>query len=601
MRRENSTRFIKSWLTAGTPATSRHPFISALWFLAFMLLALPSIAETRFDSTNAQTLIFSSSVNDDLVSTLRDALNDYRSELRRNRLVAVRPLAQQSTEASILRDHLRALGYYDHEIIPRPADDYTELRYQIRTGGLFRLRQIAWDWPDDISPLPAQENLRRGQAIVAQNILDTQAQLRREIQNTTCYLRVNVRYELALDRPNQTGDIRFFMEPSEQVNIRNIRIEGLETVASGWASRLAQLQPGQCFQRRAVDQARLAMYQSNLFAQINEEITAPDNGEVDITFHVQERFHRTLKLGAGYDTDAGFGVSGEWTHRNFDGRGENLILGSQWSMLTQAASATYIIPRRQPYYPRFTLSSRIEQTLFDETPIVVWQNGISLEQILSPIWTATVGGNLRSTWLRADTGTEYDQWLALPTSVTRDTRNDVLDPRRGSRVIISSEPNWSLSDTQPDYARWQLGLRTYQTLFDPLTLALSAEVTTLSGISSPLNFDQLNESERLFAGGGGSVRGWPFQGAGPEGGGRFRLLNSLEQRWRFLDNWGAVAFIDSAWLSNDGAFRLEDRISGAGLGLRYFTNFAPLRVDVASPLPNWGDEWSFYISIGQAF
>lgn len=579
-----------------------RPLWCGCWVLLCVLFSTSVNAETRFNATNAQTLLFTSSVDDDLVRTLRGALNDYRSEQRRNRLVEVRPLAQQSTEVGILRDHLRALGYYNHEITPRPMDDYVELRYQIRTGRVFRLNRVTWDWPDDVpTPLPAQDSVRRNNAIIAQDILDAQAQLRREIQSSTCYLRVNVRYELTLDRTNHTGDIRFFMEPSEQVNIRDIRIEGLETVATGWAARLTQLEPGQCFQRRALDQARLNMYQSNLFAQINEEISPPDDGEVDVTFTVQERFHRTIKLGGGYDTDAGIGVSAEWVHRNFDGRGENLILGSQWSLLTQAVSATYIIPRRQPFYPRFTFSSRLEQTIFDETPTVVWQNGVSLEQILSPQWTATVGGNLRSTWLRADTGTEYDQWFALPLQVVRDTRDDILDPRRGSRFLISAEPNWSLSDTQPDYTRWQTGWRGYRSPINRLTLAASTEVTSLSGIGGPLNFDQLSESERLFAGGGGSVRGWPFQEAGVPGGGRLRVLNSLEQRWRLLDNWGVVAFVDSAWLSNDGTFDLADRVSGAGFGLRYFTNFAPLRVDVASPLPNWGDEWSFYISIGQSF
>lgn len=593
---------MKPGLTIGKRTTARYVVISLCGLAVLLLLAQSAMAETRFRATNAQTLLFTTSVDDDLVSTLRGALNDYRSEQRRNQLVVVRPLAQQSTEVSILRDHLRALGYYNHEITPRPTDDYTELRYQIRPGRVFRLNQVVWDWPDDVpSPLPAQGTVRRGQAIIAQDILNTQAQLRREIQSATCYLRVNVRYELSLDRANSSGDIRFFMEPSEQVTIREIRIEGLETVASGWAARLTQLQPGQCFQRRALDQARLAMYQSNLFAQINEDISPPEDGQVDVTYTVQERFHRTIKLGGGYDTDAGFGVSGEWAHRNFDGRGENLILGSQWSLLTQAVSATYVIPRRQPYYPRFTLSSRLEQTIFDDTPTVVWQNGVSLEQLLSPLWTATVGGTLRSTWLRADTGTEYDQWLALPLSVVRDTRDDVLDPRRGSRFLLSTEPNWSLSETQPDYARWQAGLRGYHSVFDPLTLAISTEITSLSGINGPLNFEQLSESERLFAGGGGSVRGWPFQEAGVPGGGRLRVLNSVEQRWRFLQNWGAVVFLDSAWLSNDGEFRLDDRVSGAGLGLRYFTNFAPLRVDVASPLPDWGNEWSFYISIGQSF
>jgi translocation and assembly module TamA len=43
---------------------------------------------------------------------------------------------------------------------------------------------------------------------------------------------------------------------------------------------------------------------------------------------------------------------------------------------------------------------------------------------------------------------------------------------------------------------------------------------------------------------------------------------------------------------------------GCGLGLRYYTGFGPLRMDVAFPLDkreNIDDSFQLYISIGQAF
>ncbi|MFN3287868.1 MAG: BamA/TamA family outer membrane protein, partial [Sphingomonadaceae bacterium] len=42
---------------------------------------------------------------------------------------------------------------------------------------------------------------------------------------------------------------------------------------------------------------------------------------------------------------------------------------------------------------------------------------------------------------------------------------------------------------------------------------------------------------------------------------------------------------------------------GAGLGLRFFSSFGPIRIDVATPLnPRMGDERvAVYVSIGQAF
>jgi translocation and assembly module TamA len=42
---------------------------------------------------------------------------------------------------------------------------------------------------------------------------------------------------------------------------------------------------------------------------------------------------------------------------------------------------------------------------------------------------------------------------------------------------------------------------------------------------------------------------------------------------------------------------------GAGLGLRYLTNFGPIRIDVGTPLnPRAGDSrLGVYIALGQAF
>ncbi len=42
---------------------------------------------------------------------------------------------------------------------------------------------------------------------------------------------------------------------------------------------------------------------------------------------------------------------------------------------------------------------------------------------------------------------------------------------------------------------------------------------------------------------------------------------------------------------------------GAGVGLRYYTNFGPMRLDVATPLnPGPDDGWiAVYVSLGQAF
>lgn len=582
-------------------------FRAACWLCLLMPLCLwltPAQAETRFEATTDSTLDITASVANDLVNEWRQALDNYRRDLRQGTQVANRPLSQQSAEMTILAEHLRAAGYYNHDIQPRPEEGYSRLRYRINPGRRFTVRQVIWDWPEDLeTDLVAENSLQVGQPLVAREILDLQNRLRREIQSSACYRRVNVRYELSLDRAANAGDLRFYMEPSTQVTIADVIIEGTDEVRNSYARRLTQLEPGECFQRPRLDRARLNLYESNLFARVDENITEPDeNNQVTVTYRVQERFHRTLKLGGGYDTDAGPGVNAEWVHRNFSRRGERLVLDTQINFLSQAVGAALTIPRRRPEWPRLTVSTRLERTLFAEQRTYLWQKGLNLEQNLTDNWVGNLGLDVRSSWTTTDEGVvDFEQWLAIPATVVRDTRNDMLDPRRGSRTLVGFTPNFSLAGGQPHYGQVRASWRGYWAQTSSMTLAATTEGSTLMGLGDELDLDQLSVTERLYAGGGGSVRGWPFQGIDPTDGGRTRVLQSVEQRIRWSERWGTVGFVDVAWLSRSRMPDWDDPSAGAGIGLRYFTDFAPLRVDVGSPLPDWGSEWRFYFSIGQAF
>ena len=120
--------------------------------------------------------------------------------------------------------------------------------------------------------------------------------------------------------------------------------------------------------------------------------------------------------------------------------------------------------------------------------------------------------------------------------------------------------------------------------------------------------DDLAPSRRYYGGGGGSVRGYGFQRLGPfdpDGnpvGGRSLTEFALEARYRF-GNFGIVPFIDAGNSYESSSPRLSDLRLGAGIGGRFYTNFGPRRVDVATPLNRrQGDGLiALYISIGQAF
>ena len=124
-------------------------------------------------------------------------------------------------------------------------------------------------------------------------------------------------------------------------------------------------------------------------------------------------------------------------------------------------------------------------------------------------------------------------------------------------------------------------------------------------------FDQeLIPSERFYAGGGTSVRGFAEDGLGargllgdPEGGNGLLVFNQ-EMRVRPHRWFGAVAFIDAGNVfprARDISFtKLE---AGAGFGLRVISPFAILRVDfgmaITSRKTQPAGRW--YFGIGHTF
>jgi translocation and assembly module TamA len=121
--------------------------------------------------------------------------------------------------------------------------------------------------------------------------------------------------------------------------------------------------------------------------------------------------------------------------------------------------------------------------------------------------------------------------------------------------------------------------------------------------------DAVAPSRRFYAGGGASVRGYGYQSIGPRDpnndpiGGRSLTEFAVEARIRAFRNFGIVPFIDAGNIYTDPLPRFTDFRYGAGLGVRYYSNFGPIRLDVGTPLNRQpGDSRiAVYVSLGQAF
>jgi translocation and assembly module TamA len=64
-----------------------------------------------------------------------------------------------------------------------------------------------------------------------------------------------------------------------------------------------------------------------------------------------------------------------------------------------------------------------------------------------------------------------------------------------------------------------------------------------------------------------------------------------------------VPFVDAGSVGPNAAPDFNQVRFGAGIGVRYYTDFGPIRVDVATPINPGPDDGpiAVYVSLGQAF
>jgi translocation and assembly module TamA len=197
---------------------------------------------------------------------------------------------------------------------------------------------------------------------------------------------------------------------------------------------------------------------------------------------------------------------------------------------------------------------------------------------------------------------------ALPLSLAYDGSDSLLDPTKGFRLGARLSPEISFHGGHFTYARGQIDASAYHPVSDGVVVAGRVRVGTIVGAGV---FD-LAPSRRFYSGGGGSVRGYGYQQLGPkdlEGdpiGGRGLAEFAVEARIRlkqFGGNFGIVPFFDGGTLTSSATPDFSHFRYAAGLGVRYYSTFGPIRVDVGVPLNRQqGDgPLAVTVSLGQAF
>lgn len=510
-------------------------------------------------------------------------------------------------ESQLLRALLQAKGYYDASLSFLLEADH--IHYHIDAGSPYRVARLSLDLPDSIT-LPAELiRLKVGDILRAEAVLEDRSALRQYLATQHCLYEIDVDYQVDIAEKEKAAHLSYIVGSSPQAVFGKIHIQGNQTVDTSYLKDRLPMREGDCFQRNKIDETRIALIQTNLLTSVSADISEPVDGQVDLTLTTTERKHRTLSLGTGFQTDEGFGVFAGWEHRNLGGRAQRLQINTQIAENVQRFTTDLTLPHFKNERQALTIYGELgrEDTEAFESESI--QLGGELARQLSRHLRGTLGTELSLADVREDENKDNVALFSLLFNLAYDVRNDPLDPRSGWVASAQTRPYWDIKDSNTQFTKSTLASSVYFSLNSvptKPTLALRAAM----GVIDEGSRDAVPANIRFYVGGGGSVRGYPFQTLGPltdkepDGGLSFTEL-SAEARLRFGKSWGAVFFIDGGMAYEQQSPQLDEQLLwGAGMGLRYYTSFAPLRLDVALPLDKRDgidDDFQLYISIGQAF
>ena len=524
-------------------------------------------------------------------------------------------------DAELLNTILRAEGYYDANVQTdvTPKDNRLLVTLTIDPGPLYKFGEV------QVAGVAKPEvrdafDVRAADAVNADLVQSRELALREKLGRKGYPFAKVGDPDIVVDHDTRLATLNLNVVSGGERRIGGIKIlSDRPPFGPKHVQTIARFHPDELYDQAMIDDLRRALVATGLVSTVKlQPVEGTTAGTVDIATTIEPAPVRTIAGEVGYGTGEGFRVEASWQHRNLirpegavtfrgvagtreQSLGAILRMGNfrrRDQVLNGSIVASHQV--RAAYDAKtFEIAGSLER----QTNIIfqkdwVYSGGFELIASDERDFVATVGIQQNRTYFIG----------ALPLTLGYDGSDNLLDPTRGFRLSGRLSPEVSLSGKTFGYVRSQIDASGYVPVGKRTVIAGRARVGMTVGAAR----ENIAPSRRFYSGGGGSVRGYGYQEIGPRNalnqpiGGRSVAEFSLEARVRlpvFGGNFGVVPFVDAGNIYTGSFPTFSGLRLGAGVGLRYYSNFGPIRIDVGTPLGRRPGESvvSVQVSLGQAF
>lgn len=422
-------------------------------------------------------------------------------------------------------------------------------------------------------------------------------------------------------------NITYIVQPGKQVTIREIRVTGNESNRDKVILREMQIAEGDLYNATKIRESKQNLDRLSLFKTVTFSTPKDSTGDyVDLVIQVEEKETGSFNIGAGFNTLESFQIIGRLEKRSIFGYGSDISLNAQVGKRTQIFNLSYNdehfldtkwgmalnlfnISRR---YNNFSLTSTGGTLGFDYP---LYTKG--LERVRAGVSYGLINQDLED--LRPTVEKLFTSGLtsSVTFSISRDTRNKVIDASDGSFLKISEEIAGSALGGDNDFSKAEFDGRWFFPVVPTKRIPVISDSVVAfhinTGYVSPLeDGGKVPLFERYYPGGVFSIRGFQLRSLGPKirvatsndvgsfatsdfvYGGNKQLIFNAEYIFPIIKpiNMNGVFFFDmgNAFDNGESMFTLAGQRQSAGVELRWFSPMGPLRFAWGFPLDRKDDE-----------
>jgi translocation and assembly module TamA len=515
---------------------------------------------------------------------------------------------------------LRSEGYYDNVVTPDIGEgERPEPVLKIDPGPRSVIAAPAVEWvgaPPAAEAISAADKalaLKPGGPGRAADVIAAEGRVLAAVEQLGyADAKVQAR-DVVVDHADHTLRPTFKIAAGALVRLGGLKIQSKGRTKAAWLRRLVPWKVSQVYKPNDVAELERRLLDTQVYDSVTVALapTADANGLRPVVVSLADRARNTLELGAGYSSTEGGDVDFKLSRYNRFGVGDTLTYEVRYASIDSKAGIEWSLPDFLKPGQTLTTDADFFQTVTNAYKETGPQLVADLTQRYGKTTYFTRGASVTASEVEDyETHSVIDiVSLRVLGAFALDKSDNALDPHSGFKLSARAEPTLITEDENLVYLKAQAQLSNYFPL-DSLgnnVLATRLHLGTIIGGSVP----GVPASDRFYAGGGGSVRGYEYQSVGPHYadnvpvGGLSLVEGSVEFRHRFTKTLGGVLFVDSGSVAEQIQPDFRHTLTAVGVGFRYDLGFAPIRADLAFPLQqaNGASQQAFqvYLSIGQSF